>query len=540
MVNKDQSACIECGNVNAEQVFTIIENKVVNEFGRFTDQRKISPNQWNEHFASAISLPQPRKTIVEPLKSELNLPNKINQFMIFMKRDILSKLGNRQYLLITFLEAPLLALFLSYLIRYYIADDEGVYYFSDNENIPVYFFMSIIVALFVGLTVSAEEILRDRKILKRESFLNLSKASYLFAKIGILFGISAIQALTFVLIGNSILEVKDMYWSMWLILFTCSCVANITGLNISSAFDSAVTIYILIPLLIIPQLIISGVVIKFDKFNPSVSAIDKVPLFGEFIASRWGFEALLVKQYKDNRFGSNFYEINKILKQTKYKKLYYFPAIETKLSDVQNNFLSNDPAIRKRVEKDLRLLYKELEKETRLPGKDKFPDLEKLNYNDFSPDVNANTRAFVNKLKNFYENKNRTYSGRMDSLIRQMTNTPQNEALYNSYMKKYSNEAISAEVNHDTSPVKIVENNNQLIQKIYPIYSEPQPLHSFDFRAIFYSPTKYFMGYLIDTFWFNIVAIWVMSIILTILLYFDLLRKLVKSFGKVYYVKVLP
>ena len=35
--------------------------------------------------------------------------------------------------------------------------------------------MAIIVALFMGWTVSAEEeIIRDRKILKRESFLNLS------------------------------------------------------------------------------------------------------------------------------------------------------------------------------------------------------------------------------------------------------------------------------------------------------------------------------------------------------------------------------
>jgi len=40
--------------------------------------------------------------------------------------------------------------------------------------------MSIIVALFIGLTVSAEEIFRDRKILEREKFLNLSRLSYLF------------------------------------------------------------------------------------------------------------------------------------------------------------------------------------------------------------------------------------------------------------------------------------------------------------------------------------------------------------------------
>ncbi len=65
--------------------------------------------------------------------------------------------------------------------------------------------MCMIVALFMGLTVSAEEIIRDAKIRKRESFLNLSWNSYLSSKIIILFSISAIQTLTFILIGNAIL-----------------------------------------------------------------------------------------------------------------------------------------------------------------------------------------------------------------------------------------------------------------------------------------------------------------------------------------------
>ena len=355
MVNKDRSACIECGNVNAEQIFTIIENKVVNEFGRFTDQRKISPPQWNTHFTDTITLPSP-KSIKSTLKSALQLPGKLNQIKIFAQRDILSKIGNKQYLIITFLEAPLLALFLSYLIRYYVIVDDGAneYVFSQNDNIPIYFFISIIIAIFMGLTVSAEEILRDRKILKRESFLNLSKCSYLLAKTGILFGISAVQAFTFVLIGNSILELQDMYFSLWLILFSCSCFANITGLNISSAFDSAVTIYILIPLLIIPQLILSGVVIKFDKFNPSVSVIDKVPWFGEIMASRWGFEASLVNQFKDNRYESQFYMVNKKMKQAEFKKTYFLPKLETKLSYVVNNYLSEEDKIKIKIKKELK------------------------------------------------------------------------------------------------------------------------------------------------------------------------------------------
>jgi magnesium-transporting ATPase (P-type) len=221
-----------------------------------------------------------------------------------------SKLTNTQYLLINFIEAPLLAFILSYLVKYFNIDDKSSkgYIFRDNENITAYMFMSVVVALFIGLTISAEEIIRDRKIRKRESFLNLSKGSYLWSKITIMFVLSAIQTLTYVVVGNSILGIKGMYTDYWLVLFTASCFANMLGLNISSAFNSAVTIYILIPFLIIPQLLLAGVVVKFDKLNPNLASQGSVPLSGEIMASRWAFEALAVNQFKENKFEKMFYK----------------------------------------------------------------------------------------------------------------------------------------------------------------------------------------------------------------------------------------
>src|SRR5260221_6162388 len=47
MVNSDQGECQQCGNVNPEQIFNIIESKVINEFGNFSNERKFSPEQWN-------------------------------------------------------------------------------------------------------------------------------------------------------------------------------------------------------------------------------------------------------------------------------------------------------------------------------------------------------------------------------------------------------------------------------------------------------------------------------------------------------------
>ena len=249
LINSDEGECHDCGNVNPEQIFNIIETKVINEYGHFTNERKISPEQWNVIYKQKHK-PFSVETSKEVPHSTLNIPTRLKQAHLFSLRDVQAKIHNRQYMIINLLEAPVLAFILAFIVRYYNENDKflGEYIFSKNLNLPAYLFMSIIVALFMGLTVSAEEIIRDRKILKREAFLHLSRSSYIISKISILFLLSAIQTFTFVLVGNLILKIEGMFLQHWFILFSTACFANLFGLNISSAFNSAVTIYILIPL----------------------------------------------------------------------------------------------------------------------------------------------------------------------------------------------------------------------------------------------------------------------------------------------------
>src|SRR5690606_6433115 len=150
----------------------------------------------------------------------LNIPSRLKQAHLFSMRDVQAKIHNRQYMIINLLEAPVLAFILAFIVRYYneYENAEGVYVFSKNLNLPAYLFMSVIVALFMGLTVSAEEIIRDRKILKREAFLHLSRSSYVVSKISILFMLSAIQTFTFVLVGNFVLGIHGMFLEHWFIL----------------------------------------------------------------------------------------------------------------------------------------------------------------------------------------------------------------------------------------------------------------------------------------------------------------------------------
>ncbi len=337
--NAEETECPHCGNVNPEQVFNIIESKVLDEYGNLTKKRKTSPVEWNKYYKESI------ETYIRPKEHSKNIPeaifkipNKIKQFKVFLTRDVRSKLTNTQYLLINFLEAPALAFILAFLIRYYNTDvDTGKgYIFRENDNVPAYLFMAVVVALFIGMMVSAEEIIRDRKIRKREAFLHLSKSSYLFSKVVIMFALSAVQTFTFIVVGNNILGINGLFTDYWLVLFSTSCFANMLGLNISAAFNSVVTIYISVPFLIIPQLILSGVIVKFDKLNPLLTQPGTVPWSGEIMTSRWAYEALAVNQFKNNSFEKHFYTYDKIISNAQYKKVYWIPKIQNKLTKIED------------------------------------------------------------------------------------------------------------------------------------------------------------------------------------------------------------
>jgi ABC-type multidrug transport system ATPase subunit/uncharacterized tellurite resistance protein B-like protein len=522
-IDKEQAACIECGNVNPEQIFNIIETKVVNEYGKATDERKISPKKWFSLFEDQVDIPKANKP--DPLpEPELHIPNWTKQITLFFRRDFKSKLANRQYLLINLLEAPILAFLLAYIIRYYPENESDQYLFIDNQNIPAFFFMSIIVALFMGLTVSAEEIIKDRKILKRESFLHLSRSSYLFSKIGILFLFSAVQTFTYVIIGDLILEIDGMSLTYWAILFSTACFANMLGLNISSAFNSAITIYILIPILLIPQLILSGVVVNFDNLNPQITTPDKVPVVGELMASRWAFEASMVEQFKSNEYASAFYDLDKQMAQSEYKTVYYIPRLKSKLDFLTRNLTNRDSP---EFSEAVNLLKREIGLELEIVGQDKFDAYHKLTPEKFDKWTADKTEQFLSTLSRFYNNFFNEANSKKENAIFVLTSTPEKKQRFEYLRNNYYNKTVADLVKNTNDPNRILEYDGRLIQKIYPVFMEPQPKHPLDFRTQFYAGEKHFAGYVFNTLQFNLTVIWLMSILLYAMLYYDVLRKMV-------------
>lgn len=531
-VNSNESECIECGNVNPEQIFNIIESKVLDEYGNITHNRKISPLEWHDYYKERIEkkveVPEAYTKIPE---STFKRPSKLNQFNVFITRDVKSKLTNKQYLSINLLESPLLAFILSYLVKFYNTDISNKigYIFRENENMPAYLFMCVVVSLFIGLTVSAEEIIRDKKILKRESFLNLSRASYLYSKITIMFVLSAIQTLTFVLIGNWVLEIKGMNMDYWLVLFSTSCFANMLGLNISASFNSAVTIYILIPFLIIPQLLLSGVIVKFDKLNPTITSQKTVPFTGEIMTSRWAFEALAVRQYKRNKFERDLYLFDKSMSIADYKKNYWIPKLRAKVDRCETNYQLASAA--EETKSDLLLIQKEIENEAKLVKAVEYTNMD-LSLDKFNPTVANKVREYLNKLNGYYIKKYNNASIQKDKKISLRNKTEKGRAEFLKEKNDYENESLNDLVRNSNELDKILEKDGEFIQRADPIFLDPTG--SSIGRAHFFAPRKSFFGNYIDTYWFNINVIWLMSLTLAITLYFDVLRRLIDFMEEVF------
>ena len=317
----DTSTCPTCGNVNPEVMLNIIEEKSLDSRGHLSDERKVTPQRWHEMYlkqqankdnASEKHHAQTKTSIPH---TDQKKPSSLKQWWIFIWRNVMTKITNMQYLAITLLEAPLLAAICALLTHYSPAGED--YCLMNNKNVVSYLFMAIIVATFVGMSGSAEEIIKDRALLKREKFLQLSYHSYLWSKIILMAFVSIIQTLLFVVVGNWITGIIDQFFVWWGIMAMTAILANLTGLFLSQRLNSVVSIYISIPILLIPQILLCGLVVNFNDLTPN-STTGNVPAIGNVIPSRWAYEALAVESFIGNDYEKDYFHLDREKYETQY------------------------------------------------------------------------------------------------------------------------------------------------------------------------------------------------------------------------------
>jgi hypothetical protein len=186
----------------------------------------------------------------------------------------------------------------------------------------MYLFLGLLVAMFLSLTNSADDIIRDRPVLQRERNLNVRLPYYIFAKIVSLAVFALIQCVLFVLIGNYLLEIRGMFWVHLGLMFMTAVGSFALGLVVSSLVSDAKTAANIVPLVLIPQILMSGALLKYEDMNRNLGFVYsltrwfsehpnkergkkmdsklQVPFICQFIPMRWSYEEIVLAQAKLN------------------------------------------------------------------------------------------------------------------------------------------------------------------------------------------------------------------------------------------------
>ncbi len=343
----DLGGCPACGTTRPEFIFDVLETPLrdlsgdvifeENSQNQLVPARRFSPDYWRDKFdAYRLLLETKFVNLRKPAPAPLPLPSDApgrqrqrirwrdewTQFRTLMQRAFVAKFRNRGNLIITTIVPPALAAMIGWAL-YFTDDESGKYDFASAFHIPTYIFISLLVAMFLALVNSVDDIIRDRVVLHRERNLDVRLPYYIFAKFTTLALFSAVQCALFVVVGNAILEIRGMFLEYFCWMFITAASGTSLGLLISSLVADAKTAANFVPLVLIPQLIFGGALIKYEEMNRNLDMIYtfhrwfkthpeaagattrddaalRVPMISRFIATHYSYEALIVAQAKLN------------------------------------------------------------------------------------------------------------------------------------------------------------------------------------------------------------------------------------------------
>ena len=503
----ETSTCPYCGNVNPESILNIIDDTCLDSKGNRTETRKVTPQGWHELYLEGRGeMPEVEASAVP--ETEQKRPGVLKQVFIFLRRNIRAKISDMQYILVTLLEAPVLAFICSLLTRYVPAGRD--YSMMDNKNLPSYLFMAIIVSIFLGMSGSAEEIIKDRALLKREKFLHLSYKSYIWSKMIYMAAVCLVQTFLFIIVGNLLIGISGMFWTWWLLLFVAAFLSSLIGLLLSQCLNSVVSIYITIPVLLIPQILLCGLVVHFDDLN-SNSKTGNVPLIGDVIPSRWAYEALAVATFSMNDYESMAFdkECEKFTCQFYEKKYIY--ELESRLETIQDAEKygeTPDPM-------DAQVLKKGIEQLSKLVNVEPYDG----DWSYFSVETYLNKTA-------------KELSARGNKLALEIDN------IYTKYSREYGKDKLTAlkRGNYNLQLENLLINRtadsfydvigDTIVPKVGQIYLKPMSANG---RAPFYSGYKYLGDKKIPTYTYNLCILLLMCILLAAGLLYNIPGRFVRK-----------
>ncbi|MCK5761017.1 MAG: ABC transporter permease, partial [Candidatus Delongbacteria bacterium] len=275
--------------------------------GSIIPERKFSPDHWKErykeHLQELRSVKIPTGDLVNDVPSRnFDLEGKTKQFFTLLTRNFKNKLRNRSNILITFLEAPILAFIVGFILRYVPVDKYTLY---NNIHMPIFLFLTVIITIFLSMSNSSDEIIKDMEVLEREKMLDVKYKRYFLSKFLTQLFFATIQNILYLAVSFSLLEIRELFVEYLLFMTVISISGISLGFFISSIPGLTVkAVQNIVPLILIPQIIFGGALIQYKELNSSLTIYvnSPIPEICQFMPSRWAYEGLMVLQDSYNSY----------------------------------------------------------------------------------------------------------------------------------------------------------------------------------------------------------------------------------------------
>ncbi|MBE6935817.1 MAG: ATP-binding cassette domain-containing protein [Ruminococcaceae bacterium] len=262
-----------CGSYDAALDFFGVSD-IVDIYQLITDHAE----EWEEKFRSQ-NHPAAHQSASAAKSGPAKKENLFRQLGVLSRRYFKLIVNDRQRLILLLAQAPLLALLISF-----VASGEQ---FTQYEMTKSLLFALSCSAFWIGMLNAIQEICKERTILRREYMTGLRLDSYILSKIAVIGCLSAIQS--FLVTGVFALfvglpdtqVVLPAFLELFITTFLTALASTAMGLLVSCLFTNPDRAMTVAPLLLMPQILFSGLIFKLDGATEILSW---------FAVCRWSME----------------------------------------------------------------------------------------------------------------------------------------------------------------------------------------------------------------------------------------------------------
>ena len=226
-------------------------------------------------------------------------------------------------------------------------------------------------------------------------------------------------------------------------------------------------------------------------------------------------------QFTANDFEKEFYSYNKDLSTSTYYASFLIPKLHVLLDESYKDIVLNRQTAH--TKHNLKILQNEIALLSRdYPIIDfNYPDTSTLSPNKVTLVGIENAKEALNQLKNNFNASFQRVSKMKNAHYKELSNRLGGDNAIYQLSMQYSNKALADLLLNSSELTKVEEVGSRLIRRYNPIYASPTTING---RAPLFAPEKRVGNIIIPTFWFNIMAIWFMSFVFYLFLWFNILR----------------